>query len=179
VQSIEPIVDKLARAQTRLLRAADAVCAEQWKSGPRKGAWSAGELVAHLIMVERSIIGKADRITQKPARPTPLLKRFHLPLALAEARVIRLKSPIPLDLQLVREKEAMLADLLEVRERSLAFLDEIKNRDLRAYCWRHPFLGNLNLYEWFEMIAAHELRHTKQMQEIAGALPKAVGSSQK
>jgi hypothetical protein len=179
VQSIEPIVHKLARAQTRLLLAANGVCAEQWKRGPGNGAWSAGELVAHLIMVERSIIGRADRITQKPARPTPILKRFHLPLALAEARVIRLKSPIPLDPQLVREKEAMLGELQDVRERTLAFLDEINNRDLRAYCWRHPFLGNLNLYEWFEMIAAHELRHSKQMQEIAAVLPKAVEVSQK
>jgi hypothetical protein len=172
-------VHKLARAQASLLRAADAVPAEQWKRGPGKGAWSAGELVAHLIMVERAIIGSADRISQKPARYTPLLKRWHLPLALVEARVVRRKSPIPLDPQLVREKEAMLAELRDVRERSLAFLDETKNRNLSAYCWRHPFIGNLNLYEWFEMIAAHELRHTKQMQEIAAALPKPVGCWQK
>jgi uncharacterized damage-inducible protein DinB len=174
--SIEPIVHKLARAQTRLLRAADAVCAEQWKSSPSNGAWSAGELVAHLIMVERGIVAGADRVTQKPAKPRSFLKRLHLPLALVESRLVRLKTPIPLDPQLIREKEAMLAELRNVRERSLAFLDETKNRDLSAYCWRHPFIGSLNLYEWFEMIAAHELRHTKQMQEIAAVLPKAVGS---
>lgn len=179
MRPIEPIVHKLACAQTGLLRAADAVSAEQWKSGPGNGAWSAGELVAHLIMVERGVVGTADRVTQKPARPTPLWKRLHLPLALVEARVVRRKTPIPLDPQLVREKEAMLAELRNVRERSLAFLDETKNRDLRAYYWRHPFLGNLNLYEWFEMIAAHELRHTKQMQEIAAALPKAAETLQK
>jgi hypothetical protein len=178
VRTVERIVHKLASAQARLLRAADAVSAGQWKSCPGDGAWSAGELVAHLIMVERTIIGKADRITQKPVRLTPLWKRFHLPLALVEARLIRLKTPIALDPQLVRGKEAMLAELRDVRERSLAFLDEAKNRDLSAYCWRHPLVGNLNLYEWFEMIAAHELRHTKQMQEIAAALPKPVGSWQ-
>lgn len=179
MRPIEPIVQKLARAQARLLRAADAVSAEQWKNSPGNGAWSAGELVAHLIMVERRIIGSADRITQKPAKPTPPWKRLHLPLALVEARVIRRRTPIPLDMGLVGEKEAMLAELRDARERSLAFLDETKNRDLRAYCWRHPFVGMLNLYEWFEMIAAHELRHTKQMQEIALVLPKAVESLQK
>ena len=176
---IEPIVNKLARAQAGLLRAADAVSAEQWKSSPGDGAWSAGELVAHLIMVERAIIGKADRITQKQAKPTPLWKRFHLPLALVEARLVRRKTPIPLDPQLVREKEAMLAELRDVRERTLAFLDETKNRDLSLYCWPHPFIGTLNLYEWFQMIGSHELRHTKQMQEIAAALPKVVESLQK
>jgi uncharacterized damage-inducible protein DinB len=179
MQAIEPILDKLARAQAGLLRAADAVSAEQWKSNPSEGAWSAGELVAHLIMVERAVIGRADRMTQKPSKPTPLLKRLHLPLALVESRLVRRKTPIPLDPQLLREKEAMLAELRDVRERTLAFLDETKNRDLSAYCWRHAFIGTLNFYEWFQMIASHELRHTKQMREIAATLPKTVVTLQK
>jgi hypothetical protein len=37
----------------------------------------------------------------------------------------------------------------------------------------------LNVYEWFEMIAAHELRHTNQIKEIAAHLPKAVENTQK
>jgi DinB superfamily len=176
---IEHIVRKLARAQAGLFRAADAIGADQWESCPGNGVWSAGEVVAHLIMVERTIIGKADRITQKPVRPTPLWKRFHLPLALVEARLIRLKTPIPLDPQLIREKEAMLGELRDVRGRTLAFLEETKNRDLSLYCWPHPFLGTLNLYEWFQMIACHELRHSKQMREIATALPKAVEALRK
>jgi hypothetical protein len=179
MRSIEPILGKLALAQAGLLRAADAVSADQWKNNPSEGAWSAGELVAHLIMVERAIIGRADRVTQKPAKPTPLLKRFHLPLALVESRLVRRKTPIPLDPQLVREKEAMLAELWDVRERTLALLDETQNRDLSAYCWPHAFIGTLNFYEWFQMIASHELRHTKQMQEIAATLPKVVAGLQK
>jgi DinB family protein len=176
---IEPIVRKLDRAQAGLHRAADAIRADQWKSCPCDGAWSAGEVVAHLIMVERTILGKADRITQKPLKLTPLWKRFHLPLAIVEARLIRLKTPIPVDAQLIREKEAMLGELRDVRGRTLAFLEETKNRDLSLYCWPHPFLGTLNLYGWFQMIACHELRHSKQMQEIAATLPKAVEALRK
>lgn len=176
---IEPIVRKLARAQTGLLRAADGIHADQWKSCPCDGAWSAGEVVAHLIMVERTILGKADRITQKPVKLTPPWKRFHLPLALVEARLIRRKTPIPVDPQLIREKEAMLGELGDVRGRTLVFLEETKDRDLSLYCWPHPFVGTLNFYEWFHMIACHELRHSKQMQEIAATLPKAVEAWQK
>lgn len=171
---IEPIVRKLDRAQVGLLRAADAIRADQWKNCPGVGAWSAGEVVAHLIMVERTVLGKADRITQKPVKLTPPWRRFHLPLALVEARLIRRKTPIPVDPQLIREKEAMLGELGDVRGRTLAFLEETKNRDLSLYCWPHPFVGTLNFYEWFHMIACHELRHSKQMREIAATLPKAV-----
>jgi hypothetical protein len=45
--------------------------------------------------------------------------------------------------------------------------------------WAHAFLGMLNVYEWFEMIASHELRHTKQIKELAAHLPKAVENTQK
>ncbi len=70
-----------------------------------------------------------------------------------------------------------MAELRAARERTLAFLEETKARDLTVYRWPHAFLGMLNVYEWFEMIAAHEQRHTKQMKEIAEHLPKAVGIS--
>jgi len=175
---IAPILEKLAEAQTAFLRAADAIPSAQWDRKPRSDQWSAAEVVAHLVMVERVIVGSADRVTQKAPRPVPFLRRVHLPLWLVSARVIRLKSPIPLDPALVGDKEEMLAELRAARERALAFLDETSNRNLIPYRWPHPFLGSLNLYEWFEMIAAHQLRHTKQVREICARLPKVVENSQ-
>jgi hypothetical protein len=43
-----------------------------------------------------------------------------------EARVIRRRSPVPLDETLMAEKEAMLADLGGVGKRTLAFISETK-----------------------------------------------------
>ena len=95
-------------------------------------------------------------------------------MALVESRWIRRKSPIPIDQELLRDKELMLAGLRKVRERSLAFLEETKGRDLGEYRWKHPALGMLNTYGWIQFIAAHETRHTKQMREIAMKLPKLI-----
>jgi DinB family protein len=130
-------------------------------------------------MAERHILGTADKMTQKPAVAAPLYKRLHFPLAMVEARLIRRKTPIPVSLELVREKEAMLGELLDVRGRTLAFLKQTAKRDLSAYGWRHPFLGRRDFYEWFEFIGAHEIRHSKQMQEIADNFPKSVPTLQK
>ncbi len=177
--SLDSILENLAGAQTGLLRAADAIPAERWAESPAAGRWSAGELVSHLITVERAIIGAADKVLQKPPRKVPFFKRFHVPMAMVEMRVIRRKTPIPLEAHLMREKEAMLAELREVRGRTLAFLEETKGRDLSVYRYPHAFLGMLNLYEWFQMIASHEMRHTKQMKEIGTSLPKAVVNLQK
>jgi hypothetical protein len=129
-------------------------------------------VIAHLIMVERAVLGSADRVMQDAPREFPLLKSFHLPLALVEIRLIRRKTPIPLDTELVREKETMLAELRDVRERTLAFVDETRARDLSKYRWRHRFLGTLNTYDWLRMVACHELRHEKQLKEIAGSYRK-------
>jgi hypothetical protein len=171
---LDSILRHLGKTQTGLLSAADAVPAENWKTRPGEGRWSAAELVAHLMMVERAVIEKADRVSQKSPKRISLLKKIHLPMALVASRVIRRKAPVPVDPEMLRDKEIMLAELRTVRERSRAFLEETRGRDLGQYCWAHPALGTLNIYEWFKFIAAHEIRHTKQMREIAANLPKLI-----
>jgi hypothetical protein len=34
----------------------------------------------------------------------------------------------------------------------------------------HPFFGPLNVYQWVELIAAHEMRHVAQVRETAAQL---------
>jgi hydroxymethylpyrimidine/phosphomethylpyrimidine kinase len=127
-----------------------------------------------LITVERFIIHRASKLLQNHPTPRAFLKRFHLPMLLVEARLIPRKTPIPLDPALVCEKDTMLAQLREVRAGTLVFIEQTAGKDLRNYHMPHPFLGTLNVYEWFQMIASHQIRHTKQMKEIAAALPKTV-----
>jgi len=179
VPPLATIIDNLARAQSELLRAADAVPADQWKTRPADGRWSAGELICHLSAIERAILGRADMLLQKPPKTVPFYKRFHVPMMIVEARVIRRKAPTALEPQTVGEKEEMLAELRGVRERTLAFIEETRGRDLSRYNMPHPFLGNLNAYDWLQFIASHEIRHMKQMKEIAGSLPKTVTSLHK
>src|SRR5580692_898031 len=168
----------MAKAQKRLLSAADAVRADEWKTRLSEGKWSAAELLAHLMMVERAVIGKADRVRQHPPKRVSLLKRIHIPMALVESRWIRRESPMPVRPEMLSDKESMLAELRTVRERALAFLEETRGRNLGDYCWTHPALGTLNTYEWMQFIASHEVRHTKQMREIVARLPKAIESLQ-
>jgi hypothetical protein len=172
MKTLQPIREKLARAQTTFFRAADTIPAEKWSNCPGLDEWSASQLVAHLVVVERGVVTRVDQLTQGSANPSPFLRRLHLPMWLVEARVIRRKSPVPLDESLLAEKETMLGELRRVRERTMAFISETEGRDLSCYCWRHPFWGTLNAYEWMEMIAAHQLRHTKQVREIEAKLSR-------
>ena len=171
---LQSTVEKLSRTQQGLLAAADAVSATDWQTLPDANSWSAAHLVAHLCQVERFVLGYADRVIRKTPLPVPYLQRFHVPFLVVEKRLIRRKSPIPIDAELFAGKEAMLAELRSVRGRTLSFLDQTHDRDLSLYYWPHPFLGKLNFYNWFTFIAVHQVRHTKQMVEIAKNLPKRV-----
>ena len=180
MSSLQSIAESLARAEKQFLDAAEAIPAELWKTCPSERRWSAGELVCHLIQVESSIIQNAARVLERPLKPRPFLKRFHLPMALVEFPIILRKTPIPLEPALVGEKDEMLAQLREVREQTRVFMDErTKEKDLRKYHMPHPFLGTFNLCEWFQVIASHQVRHAKQMREIAAALPKTITTPQK
>jgi len=170
---------KLTAAQSRFLTIADTIPSNFWQTPPSPGAWSAAEIVAHLCQIESSILTNSHRILRHPPRPVPFIKRFRLPLFLAEYRVRRFRSPLPVDTSLLAEKDPMLASLRTVRERTLAFLDETNSRNLAPYCFPHPFLGMFNLYTWLELIACHQIRHSKQVHEIVTLLPKHVVTSQK
>jgi hypothetical protein len=179
VSRLGAICEKLARAEASLLRAADTISLELWNTRPREGCWSAAEVIAHVTTIERVVVAAATRIFRKQPKPVPILKRVHLPFAFVERRMVRLKTPIPVDPQLLCEKEAMLGELREVRRRTLALIEETKDRDLSAYRWQHPFLGSMNAYQWFLLLGSHQIRHEKQMREIAADLPKQSAASKK
>jgi hypothetical protein len=172
-------VEKLRAAQQGFLHAADSIAASDWTIPPALDRWSAGHVVSHLCQVERNTLGYADRVIRKTALPISFFQRFHLPIVLVESRIVRRKAPASVAPKELGCKETMIAKLRGVRERTLSFLDETRSRDLSDYRWAHPFLGSLNFYEWFTFIAAHQIRHTKQLAEIASNLPNLVVSSQK
>jgi|SoiMethySBSTD1v2_1073268.scaffolds.fasta_scaffold03527_19 DinB family protein len=43
-------------------------------------------------------------------------------------------------------------------------------RALSSVIHEHPFFGALNVYQWVELIAAHEMRHVAQVRETAAQL---------
>ena len=179
VSSLQPTFQRLAISQEAFLRAADVISTANWQQPPTCGGWSAAELVGHLCQVERGVLRYADRVIRKAPLSVSFFKRWHLPIALVESRIVKRQAPSAVEPPEVAGKETMLADVRGVRERTLAFLEETHQRDLACYCWRHPFLGNLNFYQWFTFVAAHQARHTKQMLEIAKNLPKGVATAQK
>lgn len=162
----------LFRSQAGLYAAAQAIPEDTWRKPPSPGAWSAAEVFAHLTMVEEAITAGMARMLNAPPKKIALWQRIHLPARLAQIRLLKRKTPIPLDPALVLGKAESLARHTALRKRALQLLTENAGRDLCAYRYKHPFFGYLDVYEWFRSIGYHELRHTEQIQEIVKVFQK-------
>ena len=164
---INAIVERLKLTRTDLLAVVESIPPERWRKQPATGGWSAAEVIAHLTMVEQAILDGAERGLQKGPKPVPFLKRIHIPPILAEWRFPKVRTPIPLDPTLLDHKQPMLDRFASQRRRTLDFIETNRSRDLSRWRHTHPFFGSLNLYTWFKTIYHHEIRHTKQLREIA------------
>jgi hypothetical protein len=166
MSKVAPILALLDRAHQGLVAACAAIPISRWKTPPPGGGWSASEILAHLTMVENAVWdGAREVLAQKPGRH-PLRKRVHIPPVFVQWRMLKRKTPIPLDAALVLSRDESLQGFSAARNRTLKFIAEAGARDLRAFRREHPFLGSLDLYDWLRLLAYHEIRHTKQLQEI-------------
>jgi len=166
MQAISPILAHLTWTREDLIDAASVVPESHWKRRPREEAWSAAEVIAHVTIVEQTIVERASKGVQKPPKIVPFWRRLHLPLALATWRGIKRKTPIPLDAALVADRQPAFDRLAEARKTTLEFVEATRDRDLGEYRFPHPFFGNLDVYEWLRMIGYHDVRHAKQVREI-------------
>ncbi len=164
--NLRPLYEKLRRSRQHFEAAARKVPDRHWRTPPQAGAWSAAEVVAHVTMVETLMTGAAAKITRKPPVPVPLLKRIHIPVTCVAWRGMRVQTPIPLDTMLLDDREVMLARLAEQRRRTLSVLETGSEMNLRKYRVQHPLLGSLNYYDWFRTLAAHDVRHSKQIEIV-------------
>ncbi len=163
---MSPIVQHLQASRVKLLSVVEEVSDQRWCESPAPEHWSAAEVIAHVAMVEERTIFGMKRLLQSAPKPVPLRKRFHLPLAIATWRGRKVRTPIPLDAKRVCDKRESLAGLNATREATLAFIESTRGTDVSLYHFEHPFLGNLNMYEWLRTIGYHELRHAKQIREL-------------
>jgi hypothetical protein len=163
-------LEKLQAARRKLLAAADAFAEQDWEKAPSPGGWSAAEVFAHLTQVETTITRGAASLLAGEPPPRRWLERLHLPAWFAAFRLMKVKSPLPLDPGLVGDKASSLAQLASSREALLKLVSAHAHRDLSRYWMRHPYFGGLNFYEWLGLVAYHERRHTAQLREIAAHL---------
>ena len=172
------VIARADRARTELLAAVDQIPSELREARPSLEVWSVAEVLEHLARVEKGIakvaalkIGELQTMPNPPREAPDDLPIDASRFAMVVDRVTR-KIEAPERVRPSGEVSAEAARSVLMTTRGL-LLDQFHAADgvaLSTAIHPHPFLGDLNLYEWVYFIAVHEERHTLQIREIAGQL---------
>ena len=137
---------------------------------PHEGVWSAANNIAHLAIVEDSIVRMMEKAVaaarEEGIGPDPSdesfmssLDRFQVPQPVT--KIVASDRITPDDSKTVQES---LASLEKTRARLKAVVIENSDIDLAAIKRPHPVLRDLDMYQWALFVAQHEERHRRQME---------------
>lgn len=159
------LVERLEISRNELRLMTESLPEEAWRQRGKEGAWSPGEIVQHLTIVERGVLAWLLRAKPETGAlvPEPIgdaaVERVSTPH-------IRLSSP-----EQVRPSGDWItgAEVWEkfqaARESTLAYVRQ-SPIDLRTLRRLHPVLGMMDGYQWLLFLAAHCQRHTRQVREV-------------
>jgi hypothetical protein len=170
------VLSRLDAARATLRGAIDAIPPDMQRQRPASDRWSAAEVLEHLTLVESIFGGRivkaldAARSTGLSAEAQP---RTPLPDAIEQRmndRVNKRQAPETAQptgtVDVAAGWRALESNHATLRT-ALAGCDGLA---LSQVTLDHAFFGTMTVYQWVELMAAHEGRHTEQIREIAAAL---------
>ena len=173
----QQVLDQFAASEAHLLRLIHGLSPEQLRFRTAPGRWSIGEIMEHIIAVEKRILGAISKMTQQPStrteRPDPAGRDQAVRQSIPD-RTTPLKAPEAVHpagkFMVVVEA---VEELRGTRARTVEFVS-VTHADLRGYLIPHMALGELDLYQWLIVLSLHGTRHAAQIEEIKAdpAFPK-------
>ncbi|HUJ30912.1 MAG TPA: DinB family protein [Candidatus Acidoferrum sp.] len=158
----------LDETHQRLLGTTRGLTQAQWHFKPAPDRWSVAEIVEHIAFVEGGILKGIQKAL--PKEPTSV-KPFMADDAFVErivGRVDRAKAPDVVAPSGRWRLEELIPEFEAARRRSIEFA-KTTSAPLRQHSYPHPFLGELDCYEWLLVIPSHCERHRRQAEEVMAA----------
>jgi DinB superfamily len=167
------VISYADQARAELLAAVDEIPEPLREARPTEEAWSVAEILEHLSRVERGIaklvalkVGEMQTMAEPPRESPEMLDVDDARFVLVQNRNIRRDAPDRVAPRGELSAEAARAALLETRGVLLDQLHAADGLALSTILHPHPFLGELNVYEWVHFVAGHEQRHLAQVREL-------------
>ena len=152
-----------------MLRSVAGLSAEQRTFQPAEDRWSVAGCVEHIILVEDFVFQTMQAVIQTPPEPAKQAEvrgKDQMVLQRVPARLRRVMGPVQ-----VHPKnrwpdfEELLRQFEITRDRSVAFATTTE-ADLRNHFFPHPFMGDLDCYQWLLFLGLHAERHVRQLEEV-------------
>jgi uncharacterized damage-inducible protein DinB len=164
----ETLLKNLEESRERLLLMSKNLSRDQLHYRPAPDRWTVAECLEHISLVEARVLGAIQKTLEAgpdPSKHSALEGKDDAIIPGAVARITRFKAPehvLPTgrcpDDQLLKEFEG-------TRQQTRSFAAST-TADLRHHFYKHPALGDLDLYQWMLLIAGHCDRHRVQSEEV-------------
>lgn len=135
--------------------------------------WAVTGIIEHLTIVEYGMMRISERLLgQAEQEGVPSDGTFHPPFSMVEKvkPLMDIKAEAPE--RVAPTGSQTLEQSMEKFKETRAALHNLRPRiqavDATKPTFPHPFLGEMNLYEWVAMIGLHEQRHMAQIERILG-----------
>ncbi len=161
-------VEQLQECRRRLETVVSELTSHQWQFRPAEADWSPAECVEHLALMEDLVYGLIQRALETPAEPSQRALtegKDEFVLRAVPDRRRKVKAPESLQPGGRWEPQEALQQFRERRERTIRFA-ESTGVNLRNHVFTHPFLRELDAYQWILILAVHTERHTRQIEEV-------------
>jgi hypothetical protein len=168
---IADIFEMMEKAHARFTTSITGLTEAQENFRPAPDRWTIAENVEHISIVNSGFLRLTHKLLKRAeADPKPAIADLELlPVTMTENGELKPGKWSAPETVLpqggVRVADAMaknrsvIDDLINLRPR-------LELVDLSGQSWRHPFLGELNLYQWLLLLGEHEERHRLQIEAV-------------
>lgn len=169
--NVDEIYTALDGARRKFKQTTAHLSDEQAKLRENGEGWTVAEIAEHVgivlsgaLMITKKLLAQAEKDGGKSDG------NFNPPLSFAE-QVNQLKDAKLEAPEMVRPQGGKsISESLAKLDESLQALKDLRSRIVAADSshtkFPHPFLGDLNLYEWLILAGLHERRHLAQIERI-------------
>ena len=161
---------ELERTRTLMLASIDGVSEAQAQKKPAPDRWSVLECVEHLALTERGIFATMQANLKAPeAREAERAKTKGKTEILGQFMPDRSrKASAPVEVAPRGEFKTLAAARAAFEAARKETIDFVASTDLplHSHVTKHFAFGELDVYQWFVLMAGHVERHTKQIHEV-------------
>jgi len=174
VKRVEAVLAELDSSRRRLMSEVEGLRDPRFGAVPKRGGWSASQVIQHLTTTEDSIargieIGNAGKLKFQSRGSDPLRRLlYHSNLY----KMVRVKTRSAFIPEKPLPRDETMSRLSASRVRLMTAIEEGERRGMWTYRMRHPFLGALSMAEMLRFLAYHEERHRLQIVRIKAALDR-------
>lgn len=162
-------LDRIEQKRTSLLDAVARLEPSRLDAHPVPGKWSIREIIEHLVLAERSVLGDLSGLQERP-RSFRHRVRYLIVMGVLRGR-IPVRAP---STAMLPTGERSLPELRETWDEShrrlRAYVSGLDRRGLRRAVFRHPFAGPLPVPQALRMLEAHLATHTRQIDRLRGLI---------